>query len=335
MRILLVRLRSLGDAVLITPLPRALKSWRPEVHVSILMEEPFGAVFRHHPCVDEVLSVRRQEPPLQRLRRITEIRRKRFDVVVNLHSGSTAGLYTALSGAPVRVAYARARFAGMCNVQVPASPGRVHTVNHQLAPLVHLGMPAPADPDLELYLDPAAEQRVREEMQRRRLRPGRFTVMHPFSDWVTKEWDPARFAELARRLMDTYGVPVLVIAAPSETAKLERLLALEPEIVGLPAVPLEELMAWIRQCGLFVGNDSGPAHVAAALKKKMVVIFGSADPEVWRPWRAEHQLLSAGLPCIPCGGHRCTEFDRPRCLETISVAHVLPAVSRLAPFVEA
>jgi heptosyltransferase-3 len=318
--------------VLITPLPRALKAWRPGSEVSVLIEEPLGAVFRHHPHVDEVLSVRRGEPALRRLRRILEIRRRRFDIVVNLHSGSTAGLYTALSGAPVRVAYARARFAGLCSVRVPAPPGRVHTVNHQLAPLVHLGMPPPADPDLELYLDPAAERRVRAEMDERGLRPGRFILMHPFSDWSTKEWEPARFAELARRLRDAYGVPVVVAAALRETAKLERLGGLAPEIVGLARVPLEEMMAWTRQCGLFVGNDSGPAHVAAALKKKMVVIFGSADPQVWRPWKAEHRLLSAGLPCIPCGGHRCERFDRPRCLETISVAHVLPAVSELRPF---
>jgi ADP-heptose:LPS heptosyltransferase len=332
MRILLVRLRSLGDAVLITPLPRALKSWRPELQVSVLIEEPLDAVFRHHPCVDEVLTVPRQEPPLGRLRRILEVRRKRFDVVVGLHSGSTAGLYTALSGAPVRVAYARARFAAACNVRVPPSRDRVHTVDHQLLPLLHLGMPAPAGLELELHLDPDAERRVSASMAGRGLRPGRFVVMHPFSDWATKEWEPARFADLARRLLDAYGMPVVVAAAPRETGKLERLSRLAPEIVALPRVPLDELMAWIRRCGLFVGNDSGPAHVAAALKKKIVVIFGSADPRVWRPWNAEHQLLTAGLPCIPCGGHRCTEYDRPRCLEAVTVAHALEAVARLTPF---
>ena len=92
------------------------------------------------------------------------------------------------------------------------------------------------------------------------------------------------------------------------------------------------MMAWIDQCGLFLGNDGGPLHVAAALKKKIVAVWGSSDPRVWRPWKADAQILNAGLPCIPCAGYRCDEFDRPKCLESITVEQVLQAVARALPF---
>lgn len=338
-RVLLLRLRSLGDAVLMTPVPTALKAWRPALHVAVLIEEPFEAVFRHHPAVDEVISVPPDATLAQRLRCLHQARRARFDLVFNLHSGSTAGLLTALSGATLRVAYAKARFAPLCNVRVPPSESfwgvpRVHTVTHQLTPLVHLGIPVPDAPQLELQIDPAARQRVLEHMEERGLGPGGFIVMQPFSNWITKEWAPARFAELARRLADLYRVPILTLPAPSEKERLERLLALaDGALVALGEVPVDEMMAWIEQCAFLVGNDSGPAHVAAALRKKNVVIFGSADPHVWRPWAGRHELLTpSGFPCIPCPGDRCYEFDSPRCIESITVEQVLQATERIRPF---
>lgn len=335
---MLLRLRSLGDAVLMTPVPTALKAWRPALHVAVLIEEPFAAAFRHHSAVDEVVCVQPGATLGERLRCLGQIRRSRFDLVFNLHSGSTAGLLTALSGATLRVAYAKARFAPLCNVRVPPSESfwgkkRVHTVWHQLTPLLHLGIPVPNAPRLELHVDPAARQRVLEEMEERGLGPGGFIVMQPFSNWVTKEWQPARFAELARRLVDLYRVPILTLPAPSENQRLERLLSLaDGAIAAVRDVPVDEMMAWIEQCAFLVGNDSGPAHVAAALEKKSVVIFGSADPQVWRPWAGEHQLLLPDFPCIPCAGDRCYEFDSPRCIESITVEQVLEAVARVKPF---
>ena len=336
-RILLVRLRSLGDAVLMTPVPAVLKAWRPQIQVSVLIEEPLDGIFRRHPQVDEVIAVPPHQTPARRLRSMVRIRRAGFDVVLNLHSGSTAGLYTVLSGAGLRVAYDRARFAFACNVRV--APPRVfwgvertHTVRHQLSPLLQLGIPVPGEVELVLRLDPAARRRVEQQLAEARLQAGRFVILQPFSKWLTKEWEPARFAALAQRLRQSYGLPVVVLPAPSDLRKLERLLGLDPGMVSLPGRSLEEMMAWIEHCGLFVGTDSGPAHVAAALKKKTVVVAGSADPRVWHPWRTEHQILSAGLPCIPCPGHRCREFETPRCLESIGVEQVLEAVARLTPF---
>lgn len=337
-RALLIRLRSLGDAVLMTPVPAALKAWRPALHVAVLIEEPFAAVFRHHPAVDEVICIEPGATLAERLRCVGRIRRSRFDLVFNMHSGSTTGLLTALSGARLRVAYAKSRFAPLCNVRVPPSESlwgakRVHTVRHQLTPLVHLGIPVPDAPRLELHIDPAARQRVLEQMTARGLRAGGFIVMQPFSNWVTKEWEPARFAELARRLKERYGVPILTLPAPSENERLARLLSLaDGGLAALRDVPVDEVMAWIEQCAFLVGNDSGPAHVAAALEKKNVVIFGSADPQVWRPWAGEYELLTPDFPCIPCAGDRCYEFDSPRCIESITVEQVLQAVSRLEPF---
>ncbi|HEY3127992.1 MAG TPA: glycosyltransferase family 9 protein [Acidobacteriota bacterium] len=337
-KVLLVRLRSLGDAVLMTPVPGLLKAWRTSLHIAVLIEEPFAAVFRHHPDVDEVISLPPRSSLLERLRCIWRIRQERFDMVLNMHSGPTAGLLTVLSGAPVRVAYSGARYVTWCNVKVPGSQAfwnaaRIHTVEHQVSPLLHLGVPVPEEIELVVGLDCAAQQRVQQRMGEIGIRPGQYILMQPFAVQFTKEWDGARFVELARRLREKYQVPVIAAAGPSESEKLRRLVSAgENTIIGLFNPPLEELIVWIDQCGLFVGNDSGPTHIAAARKKKIVVLWGSSDYHAWHPWAADYQLLRADLPCIPCPGDRCYQFDTPKCIESISVDHAFHAAMRLQPF---
>jgi ADP-heptose:LPS heptosyltransferase len=329
--VLLVRLRSLGDSVLMTPVPTALKQWRPSLHVAVLVEEPFGAVFAGHPGVDDVIALPERASVARRARLIADIRRARFDMAFNMHSGSTAGLLTALSGAPVRVAYARARFSWLCNVRLPEAPQRVHTVRHQLALVAALGIPVPESPPLALSADAAAQRRVGEQMAARGLRRGGFIVLQPFSKWPTKEWERARFVDLARWLRDRHGVPILVFPASFERRKLEELLGATDDVVGMPDVPLQDLIAWVSECGLFVGHDSGPAHVAAALGKKVVVIFGSADPTVWHPWGGHELVKPEGFACVGCPGDRCYEFSSPRCIESVTLAEVKHAVERASP----
>src|SRR2546425_13357032 len=97
------------------------------------------------------------------------------------------------------------------------------------------------------------------------IQPGQYILIHPFAAQFTKEWDWSRFVELARRLREKYQVPVVAAAGPSESEKLQHLVSAgENTIIGLFNPPLEELIVWIDQCGLFVGNDSGPTHIAAA-----------------------------------------------------------------------
>lgn len=338
-KILLIRLRSLGDAVLMTPVPLALKAWRPSAQVSVLIEEPFAGVFRNQPAVEEILEIAPRSRASERLRLLAQIRRRRFDLVINMHSGPTAGFFTAFSGAPHRVSYASARYAAWSNMRVPDSrtfwsAAHVHTVEHQLSPLLHLGIPVPEKIELDVRLAPEAERRVEQQIAALDVRSGQFILLHPFATLFTKEWDLKRFAELARRLRESYGLPILATAGPAERDRLNQLLSLSSgAVTGLPAMLLEDLTVWIDRCGLYVGNDSGPTHLAAARKKKLVVLWGSSDYHAWHPWGTTYQLLRADLPCIPCPGYRCDQFDSPRCIESISVEHVLHAVKRLDPFV--
>jgi heptosyltransferase-3 len=94
-------------------------------------------------------------------------------------------------------------------------------------------------------------------------------------------------------------------------------------------LPLREFAALVSKCRLYVGNDTGATHMAAALGRRIVVIFGSSDFRVWSPWRVEHRLVRSDLPCVPCPGYRCLHYPDPRCIRAIETGPVLEAIREL------
>jgi ADP-heptose:LPS heptosyltransferase len=123
------------------------------------------------------------------------------------------------------------------------------------------------------------------------------------------------------------------IAGDGEGAKLDAVARAHGKaLIRLEGLPLPELVALLEPAALFVGNDSGPAHIAAALNRPLVVLFGSSNSTVWRPWRASHEIVQNHYACNPCRGDRCYAFAQPECILSITLEQVRAAVERvLAP----
>jgi ADP-heptose:LPS heptosyltransferase len=157
-----------------------------------------------------------------------------------------------------------------------------------------------------------------------------FILIHPTATLFTKQWELSKFARLVDYLWATYGLPLVLTVSNAErpiAQQIQRAAHAPPAV--LDDLPLDDLMAVIERAALFIGCDSGPTHLAAALKKKIVVIFGSSNAVAWRPWRTSYELLQSDLPCIPCPGYRCDAFGEPKCILGISVETVAAAVDRL------
>jgi ADP-heptose:LPS heptosyltransferase len=156
-------------------------------------------------------------------------------------------------------------------------------------------------------------------------------ALQPTATLFTKQWPEERFAEVARRLQREFGLAVVVTGAPHERALLERV---EASGAGERALfwsdlDLEELFALIGRSRLFVGNDSGPTHAAAALGIPVVVVWGSSSIAAWRPWGTDHEVVASALPCMPCPGYRCAAFGQPKCILDIEVERVMEACARM------
>jgi heptosyltransferase-3 len=332
-RVLVVRLRSIGDTVLATPSLRALRRFLPAARIDVLLEDWVAPLLEGSEDVDRVLTVRRKSQS-SRLRVARLLRSEGYDVAYNLHGGSTAALLMRASGAKQRVGYADYAYASLHNHAAPPSAelwGRekTHSAEQQLALLGWTGVPVTDRPASRLAVLPAADDTVARRLdEEAKLSPGQpFALIHPAAAFDTKTWAASNFARVVEHLA-ARGLPAVAVAAHGE----EKVLAEVREhsrapLAGFNDLSLPELTALAARATLFVGNDSGVAHIAAAVGVPQVVVFGSSNVAHWRPWTsAPAEVVREEMPCAPCPGYTCAEFDAPECIRRVPAARVIAAV---------
>src|SRR5215210_3667066 len=220
-RVLVVRLRSIGDTVLATPSLRALRRFLPHARIDVLLEDWVAPLLEGSGDVDRVLTVRRKSQA-SRLRVACQLRSEGYDVAYNLHGGSTAALLVRASGARQRVGYADYAYAALHNHHAPPSAelwGReqTHSAEQQLALLGWTGVPVTDRPASRLAVLPEVSatvaRRLRDEA---RLADGRrFALVHPAAAFETKTWAAENFARVVEHLASR-GLATVAVAARGE-----------------------------------------------------------------------------------------------------------------------
>jgi ADP-heptose:LPS heptosyltransferase len=265
-RVAVVRLRSLGDCVLSTPALRLLKAHRPDLRVAVVVESAWRAVYEGNPDVDEIL-----EPGVGALWRFGP------DLVVNLHGGARSARLVAASRARWRAGFGHYRNAWLYNVRIPRAQeilGEervVHTAEHAASAMFYLGVPVTGIPRARLFVTGNVG------------RPRPYAVIHPKASAAEKTWAAERFAECARWMERELGLEAVVIGAAGDD------LSAFEGFTRVQGAPLEEVKGLLAGAEIFLGNDSGPAHMSAALAVPVVVLFGPSDPAIWGPWRVESE----------------------------------------------
>jgi heptosyltransferase III len=265
-RVAVVRLRSLGDCVLTTPALEILKRHRPDLRIGVVVEDRFRAIFEGNPDVDAIL------PP-----QMDGLRQWAPQLCLNFHGGTRSAFLTLMSGAPIRAGFGHYRLQFAYNVRIPRTQEilgverKVHTAEHLASTIFYLGAPAVEIPRAKLVADQAPAG-------------GTFAVFHAVAATSAKTWPAERFLAVAEHLRAS-GVEPVFIGGPADD-----LSAFEGYRV-LRGAPLGDVKTLLSGASLFVGNDSGPAHMAAAFGVPVVVLFGASDPEIWGPWRTPGQVL--------------------------------------------
>jgi len=271
-RVLIIRLRSLGDCVLTTPALAILRRARPDLRIGIVVEPRFSSVFEESPDVDAVLA------PSARA-----VSAFGASLCLNLHGGTRSLVLTMLSRARLRAGFGHYRHSWMYNVRIPRAQEilgvdrAVHTAEHLASAMFYLGAPECEIPRARLFASATPAEKP-------------YAVIHPMASAPDKTWPTERFIEVADYIASRCGLEPVFIAGPGESLELfQRWRRLE-------GAPLKDVMALMSGSSLFVGNDSGPAHCAAAFGVPVVVLYGSSDPEVWAPWRTQSESIIARGP---------------------------------------
>jgi ADP-heptose:LPS heptosyltransferase len=341
--VLVVRLRSIGDVVLTLPALQALYDWRPDLRIHMLVEPYSAPLLEGHPAIKEVIVLRKFWETVRLLRR------RKFSIAFNMHGGPTSAFLTRLSGAPVRVCWAHRQFSSFYNVHVPIHfpvAGRIemHTTEHRLQQLLYVGLPETPLPAAKVYVNTDAAERVRRKLAEKGIGANQpYAVMRPGASQANKRWPTERFAAIAQWLRETHGIATVVNLGPGDeqiAAEVRQRFA--PGVNAressaansaggmiMDSLDLRELVALLAGSCLFVGNDTGPTHIAAALGKKSVVIFGASDAKVWSPWKTEYRLIENPFPCKQCPLGKCESLPASQCIFAISVDEVREACEAL------
>jgi lipopolysaccharide heptosyltransferase II len=352
MRILLVRLRLIGDVAFTTPLIRALRRRWPDAHLSYVVEPSAAPILRDNPHLDDLIVAPRRRGVtrvIDDLRLARRLRAARFDVAIDLHGGPRAAWLTWASRAPVRVGYTIKGRRWMYTHVVDRAPdlGPRHSVLNQWDLLTPLGIGPPdrARDAVEIIPDPDAIAAVSQRLHELDIHPEHdLIVIHVSAGNPFRRWPAESFVQLVVGLAS--GDPnrrILLTSGPSERAAAQAVAATARQRLGRAfQVPdtadfsLAELRALVDRAAVYIGGDSGPLHVASATTTPIVALFGPTLAERSMPWRDARwfaEAVDAGaLPCRPCTQRECVPGDF-RCLTGITPRQVIEAAERGIAFV--
>jgi heptosyltransferase-2 len=357
MRILVVKLATLGDLLIATPALRALRTHFPSAHMAVLTTPGSASALRGIDSVDDVLTFDKVlfDRPGQALGNLPgafnlarDLRGGKWDVLVLLHhltTGFGVAKYAALSlgsGAPMRVGLDNGRGRWfLSHAAVDRGFGYRHEVDYWLDTVGVLGARHPGQPRLELCIAPDDDGWAEARWSELGI-GGEAVLLGPGSGGYStaRRWAPERFVAVGKALAERHQLQPLVLSglAPDEQA-LARQIAerIGPNARVVPPAPgPQALGAFIRRCRLLVANDSGPVHVAAAVGTPVVAIFGPSNDRAWGPYpteMAQHQVVREILACAPCI-HRGHSFGTPQgcpartCLAILEVPSVIAAAER-------
>jgi lipopolysaccharide heptosyltransferase II len=348
-KILLIRLRLIGDVVFTTPIFRALRRQFPGAELSYVVEPHAAPVVLGNPSLDQVIVVSRPDAKgrlADDLRLARALRSRHFDLVIDLHGGPRSALLAFATGAPRRIGYTVTGRSWMYTERVPRD--RVlrprHSVVNQWDLLAPLGIGAP-DPEVDptvMVTPPEAARSVDAKLADIGVEAGRepLIVVHVSAGNPFRRWPAASFVELLTTLLRADARRrVVAVSGPSEHTAAANIGASARAALGAAGgglidnveFDLAELRALVERACLFIGGDSGPLHVAGTTGVPIVGLYGPTLAARSAPWRAARFVTESveleGLGCRPCDQRTCGPGDF-RCLGSIAPARVAEAAER-------
>jgi lipopolysaccharide heptosyltransferase I len=356
-KILLIKLSAVGDVVHTIPVLNKLRRRYPTAQLDWLVTPAIGELLRHHPAITKVIEFEREAwsspwrltPFVSYARLAAKLRAAAYDLVVDMHGQFRTAALTLATGAPARIGFDRPR-ASVWNASprkfpeqarkhawqgaregswlaythhIPVPTLDLHAVDRYLnvAPILGLDR-EPAD--FFFPIPQSATSRIDALLSAHGIGGSHIVVMAPGTVWETKRWGSDKFAAVAGHFLSN-GFAVVLIGSQRERVVCEQVAALAPGAVDLAGMTsLSELAALIRRSAISITNDSGPMHLAVALDRPVVSIFGPTDPMWIGPYQRANAVLQADLDCSPCYLRRLKHCHHGHaCMRSVSPVEVI------------
>jgi heptosyltransferase-3 len=344
MNILIIKLRHLGDVLITTPALSALKGAYPDARITMVVNAGTKDMITENPDIQEVIllepggSVKNGGGLQKNLNLIRRLRKEQFDLSIDFTIGDRGAFLSLLAGAPQRLGFGPKkakqwwwRLAYTRTVTQP-KPNR-HVVESHLDAVRLLGI-SPGKPGLKFFWQETDQRRVETLLGEKGWGDRRpYMVIHPTSRWMFKTWKVEGYARVIDAVQEDLKTPVVLTGGPEgkEKAAVQEILS---RCRTRPAdlsnrLSLKELGALIAGARCFLGVDSAPMHIAAAVGTPAVALFGPSGDIMWGPWGRGHRVIKKKWPCRPCGQDGCKGSKVSRCLEEIEPEDVLAVLSDL------
>jgi len=365
-KILVIKLRHIGDVLLTVPVFRALRETFPEARVSALVNYGTEEVLEGNPLIDEVLVYDRRIkrlPLFQHYKReiefVREVRRKRFDMTVDLTGGDRGAIISFLSGARVRIGWLDRKgwiWKRYFYTYLFHPEAKRHTVLKNLDIVRSLGIDT-KDITVDFCISEDDRNFIKEILSKKGVRGFPVVHIHPTSRWLFKCWNDASMAEVIKWLLEK-GATVILTSSPEKkemekAANIVSRVGKHHRFIDLCGkITLKELAAISEVSDLFLGIDSAPMHIAAAMGTPVIALFGPTGAFNWGPWNNQktdykttpyparggiqkaglHTVVQRDWECVPCGKDGCEGSKVSRCIEDIDPQEIINIIEeQLSP----
>lgn len=337
-KILIIRLSSLGDIVLTTPVIKSVKQKFPQSKIFFLTKSQYQDLLKSDPNIFSLIKfdpVKKHKGILGFLKLVKELKTFNFDLVVDLHANLRSFFIRHLLKTGIKIKYDKRWWARFLLVHFKFLKAKsTHTVDSYLERLKKIGVNS-FEKDPKIFLDQESENFLKDFLIEKKIEKDDIVVgIHPGARWETKRWIEEKFAKVCQILNQKAELKIILFGDQKDQEVIERISSQieDQKLFKAVNLPLNKFMSLIKRCDCFITNDSGPMHIASALGVPVVAIFGPTHPRLgFSPMGSENIVLTANVKCSPCSLHgekRCHKKSR-YCMDLIEPEMVTDAVGRL------
>ncbi len=334
-RILIVKPSSLGDIVHSLPVLWELRKLHPDAHIGWVVKEVWKDILFENPLIDEIIVLKKGMKGF--LSAVKEIRNSRFDTIIDLQGLFRSGALSWLSGGRERLGFENARELAWLfyNKKITIQNKQIHAVNRYLLSFNpsgnSSGIPSATPPHFPLYInmdDAAWAGEFLNKTDLSNITP--LIAINPSARWIKKRWPANLYAGLINHLIQELKAGIIILGSKEDIPVAEEISSLVNGRLAIAAgkTSLKTLTALLNKVDILITNDSGPMHLAAALERPVVALFGPTDPKLTGPYGNNHTVIRKDMECSPCFRKSC-KHGRPLCMESITVEDVMNAVKKI------